>query len=366
LPGNCSAKRVVFQDEKAKLLQMKAKQTIYTVAKALALSPSTVSKALRGSHEVSDAVRERVVTYCGEIGFQRRRFTPSRINLCAVVQRYHTGDRWFAGFVTEVLEGIADYTVQNGIEFSLYGNERRELDEMDLARELKRRHVNAAILVNTDKNCKYIGSFSKLGMPFYSIQGGDGHHAERVVKLENGDYTAEAVRVLHRMGHRRICLLAAGPNMGASAERRRGYIDTMMELFGDDEYVRVVEGHPDEVDAVAVGYHAAREILGIRPRPTAVISEGVKPPIGFVRACYEARIKIPEQLSILSIGNSPELESLVPSLTAIDVPTRELGELAARRLHAELLSQDVQTAGQLFPKPYVIMRESVAAPPVEP
>jgi LacI family transcriptional regulator len=343
---------------------MKTKQTVYTVATALDLSPSTVSKALRGSHEVSDVVRERVVKYCDEIGFKRRRFTPSRINLCAVVQRYHVGDRWFAGFVTEVLEGIADYTAQNGIEFSLYGNERKVLDKMDLARELKKRHVNAAILVNTDKNCRYIDSFDKLGVPFCCIQGDDGRHAERVIGLQNSDYTAEAVRTLHRMGHRRICLLAAGPNMGASAERRRGYVDTMKEIFDGENDVRIVEGHPDELDAVAVGYHAAREILGMRPRPTAVISEGVKPPIGFVRACYEAGVRIPDDLSILSIGNSPELESLVPSLTAIDVPTRELGELAAKRLHMELQSRQIPDGiPHVFPKPRVIMRESVAAPP---
>jgi len=344
---------------------MKAKQTIYTVAETLNLSPSTVSKALRGSHEVSDLMRERIVNYCQEIGFHRRRFTPSRINLCAVVQRYHVGDRWFAGFVTEVLEGIADYTVQNGIEFSLYGNERKELDRMELARELKRRHVNAAILVNADKNCRYIDSFDKIGMPFCCIQGDDGRHPGRVVALRNSDYAAEAVRTLHRMGHRRICLLAAGPNMGASGERRQGYIDTMRELFGGEEQGLVVEGHPDEVDAVAVGYYAAREILGMRPRPTAVISEGVKPPIGFVRACHEARVRIPDDLSILSIGNSPELESLVPSLTAIEVPTRELGEMAAKRLHMELISRDVpEEKSHSFPKPRVIMRESVAAPPV--
>lgn len=335
-------------------------QTIYTVAEALSLSPSTISKALAGSHEVSEPIRAKVIQYCTRVGFKRRRFTPSRVNLCAVVQRNSHTSRWLTGFVNELIEGIANYTSQNKLEFSLFGDEQNALDRVNLARELKRRHVDGAIILNALGNCAYINNLAEANFPFRCIQGDDGKHSKKVIRLENEKFNAEAVRVLSQLGHREICLLSAGPSLGASVERRRGFLDAMREWVGVDARHLIVDGHPEKYDPVSVGYHCGLEILGWRRRPTAVISEGLKPPIGFVRACHERNIRIPQDISLLSIGTNSELEMLVPAISAIPVPTRELGEIAARHLHGELLGEAVIPEPK-FPQPRVVMRESVVA-----
>lgn len=340
----------------------KQKHTVYTIAEEMGVSPSSVSKALRGSHEISEAIRLKIARHCEKIGFRQRRFTPSRINICAVVQRYRTGSRWLSGYINELVEGIAAYTTANELEFSLYSGELEALNQMDLARELKRRHVDAAVFLNPGKGSRYVSQYASKNQPYYCIQGNDVQNGERVIKLDNAAYTVEAVRVLAQMGHRKIILLSAGPNFGASEERRTGFLAAFERILGGDGREWIVEGHPEQYDPVIVGYYAGLEILRRPERPTAIISEGLKPPIGLVRAFHEQQVRIPKDISILSIGCNSELESLVPSITAINVPQYELGEVAASRLHKELISEPINGLDLVqLPKPQVVLRESVGA-----
>ncbi|HBD74157.1 MAG TPA: LacI family transcriptional regulator, partial [Acholeplasmataceae bacterium] len=48
---------------------MKDKKTIYTIAKALELSPGTISKVLNQNGNVSEFTRERVLKYIKEVGY---------------------------------------------------------------------------------------------------------------------------------------------------------------------------------------------------------------------------------------------------------------------------------------------------------
>ncbi len=48
---------------------MKDKKTIYTIAKALELSPGTISKVLNQNGNVSEHTRERVLKYIKEVGY---------------------------------------------------------------------------------------------------------------------------------------------------------------------------------------------------------------------------------------------------------------------------------------------------------
>jgi DNA-binding LacI/PurR family transcriptional regulator len=74
-------------------------------------------------------------------------------------------------------------------------------------------------------------------------------------------------------------------------------------------------------------------------------------------------VKVPWEISLLSIGTSSELEAMVPSVSCVEVPAGELGTIAAERLHRELCREEnPPLSGLRFPKPRVVMRESVAAP----
>jgi LacI family transcriptional regulator len=105
----------------------------------------------------------------------------------------------------------------------------------------------------------------------------------------------------------------------------------------------------------------ARDALGHaladRPAPQAVICLSDRLAFGAYQAAYEAGLRIPDQLSIVSFDDSELAGWLRPELTSIALPHDELGRRAVRLL----LAADRGTRTVLVPMP-VRERESVAPP----
>ena len=78
------------------------------------------------------------------------------------------------------------------------------------------------------------------------------------------------------------------------------------------------------------------------------------------KACAEANIRIPQDLSIVGYDNLPISEYILPGLTTIHQPKQELGEETGKLLQACLIAPTLKT--QLTLQPSFMQRDSTAAP----
>ncbi|MEN8254896.1 MAG: helix-turn-helix domain-containing protein, partial [Verrucomicrobiota bacterium] len=62
-----------------------ANGSIYTLAKELGVSPSTVSRALNNSPKISEKRRREIKELAKERGFKLRDFAPRLTNLCVLI-----------------------------------------------------------------------------------------------------------------------------------------------------------------------------------------------------------------------------------------------------------------------------------------
>jgi LacI family transcriptional regulator len=164
----------------------------------------------------------------------------------------------------------------------------------------------------------------------------------------------EMVAYLLSIGHTRIAVIKGDNDNSESQERLRGFraamtdhglpYDTGMEFDGDF--------------TEASGFEAARKILEMKERPTAIFAFNDSMAIGAIGAIREAGLHIPDDISICGFDDIPVAKYLSPSLTSVHVPIHDLGVMAITRLFHRLLKQSMDDTTQTFVKTTVCIRDS--------
>jgi DNA-binding LacI/PurR family transcriptional regulator len=143
---------------------------------------------------------------------------------------------------------------------------------------------------------------------------------------------------LLRLGHRRFALLT-GFDVALDATKRVGIHEALKEAGLDPAQVCEFSAHGNEAEI----FSAARSVLELKPRPTAVIA--FDDSLGAVmnyHARRQAGIKVPEELSIVSFHDWPYLHFTEVPLTTVRFDFFSAGQRAAEALsHAALTGQPV-------------------------
>jgi LacI family transcriptional regulator len=105
------------------------------------------------------------------------------------------------------------------------------------------------------------------------------------------------------------------------------------------------------------------KILSAVPRPTAIFAANNFIAIGALRALRDAGLKVPEDMSLVSFDDIPEVISLDPFLTTVTQPTYEMGYKATEMLLARLTSGGLQEYQSILLPTEIIVRRSSSHPP---
>ncbi|MCX7806638.1 MAG: substrate-binding domain-containing protein, partial [Planctomycetota bacterium] len=153
---------------------------------------------------------------------------------------------------------------------------------------------------------------SRLPIPFVTI-GRIGGQSPSYVDCDHSGGTAEAVRELYRLGHRRIVHLSGPPVSYAALLRIEGFRNAMAELGLDCPPEAIVEGN----FLPASGEAAAAKVAAMSPRPTAVMCGNDESAVGLMRGLARLGIPVPEDISVIGFDDIPLAASLRPSLSTV-------------------------------------------------
>jgi LacI family transcriptional regulator len=160
------------------------------------------------------------------------------------------------------------------------------------------------------------------------------------------------------LGHTRIGLIGGTLQHDAARRREAGYREAMRAAGRriDGGWVTNTgwEAAPS-VDALA-------HVLESRRRPTAVVVASVNAAVGVAAAALRAGIRVPQDLSIVSIQDTWVARIAVPSLTVVRMPLQEAGWVAARMLLARSSGGELYNTVITEPAPELVIRESTAPP----
>lgn len=134
-----------------------------------------------------------------------------------------------------------------------------------------------------------------------------------------------AVKKLNSLGHTDIGYIGEMSNEA----RYRGYYDGLLELKIPVQRNYII----DTSLSIKGGYESGLKILRCAPcPPTAVFCANDLTAIGVMRALDEMNVKIPEDISIISIDNIEMCQYVSPMLTSINIPKEDLGRFAFKTL----------------------------------
>jgi DNA-binding LacI/PurR family transcriptional regulator len=179
------------------------------------------------------------------------------------------------------------------------------------------------------------------------------------------------VEYLVKLGHRNIIYVTPGENVMAfikdgvshqfsqAVSRARYGYRMAMESNGLAEYVHVhylPVDHPwDEADD-----RALLDVLRDR-KPTACCCLGHPHAEQVFHVCREHRIRVPDELSVISCIGLSAAKSMRPTLTGMVIPTEEIGRTAARYL--DTLIEELRLEGYGIHLPSALFEGKSTAPP---
>lgn len=176
------------------------------------------------------------------------------------------------------------------------------------------------------------------------------------VRVDNRAAQRSATEHLTGLGHRRIGYVGGPLDSRTAQDRLEGHADALRDAGIPADGELVAHAGFDE----AGGYQAARGLLRLDERPTALVCANDRAAFGAYAALVDAGLSIPGDMSVIGFDDVPMASYVRPTLTTVSVPTYDLGAHATDILLAAI-------DGQERPAPVILpttlrIRASAGAP----
>lgn len=331
--------------------------TIEKVAERAGVSVATVSRALRGLPNVSPKTRDRVVEVAAMLNYRpdpnASRLAAGRTKTIAV--GVVAIPIWYTG---QVVSGIEAVLTTLGYDLTLI----LIADDLVRSRALGdvgggvSKRADGAIIVDLVPTPSERRLLEEQRLPWVMV-GADCPTIDSVV-IDNVEGAMSAACHLLELGHTNLGLISGGPSSfpaSSPPHRRAGFLRAL-----DEAGVRFDPNAERVGDFSALGgYEAMQSLLGLQNRPTAVFAMSDEMAMGAMRACHEAGLDVPGDVSI--VGFDDVDWAFTVGLTTVRQDATELGAIAAR-LMVERLEGDECDRRLVTVPTRLVERSSTAEP----
>ena len=293
------------------------------------VSVATVSKALNGHQDISEATRKRVQAAAKELGYTGN----------AMARALKTNRTYNIGIIYEDLQnsGFMHEYFASMLNSFRYEAERRGYDitfincnfghnKSSYLQHARYRQVEGVAIICADFLDSKVQELVYSNIPVVTL---DHAYDDRMAVLsDNMNGMEELVRYVYAKGHRRIAYIHG--NATAVTERRlRGFYRACEELGLEvpPELVSSCEYH----EPVSC-YEATKKLLSLDPRPSCILFPDDYAYIGGLNAITEAGLSIPDDISTVGYDGIHLARTVSPRLTTWQQNTDELGRTAVSRL----------------------------------
>jgi len=147
-----------------------------------------------------------------------------------------------------------------------------------------------------------------------------------IVANEKGAF--EATKHLIQSGHRNLAVITGPSRLANAIERLKGF----RRAIRDANLPLPVEFVQEAAFDTRSGFQAARRLLRMLPRPTAIFACNDLMALGVLHAVHELGLRCPEDLSLVGFDNLEFCDYTSPALTSVYQPGYQLGATAGNLL----------------------------------
>ncbi|GAP37257.1 LacI family DNA-binding transcriptional regulator [Piscinibacter sakaiensis] len=325
------------------------KVTLEQVAEHAGVSPSTVSRILNGTADVSEEKRAVVAKAIARLGF-----VPNP------VARGLAGGRTLSiGVITQAIDSPFYGAALHGIEAALGAAGYSPLfvsgrwhaeEEARCIDVLRSRRVDGIIILTGRLSDSALRTLAR-SLPV--VVTGRRLKAANLVSLDfdHREGARLATQHLIALGHRRIAFIGGVAEHPDAVEREQGYREALEAAGLKPDPALVAAGAFTEHS----GLQAVEGLMASRVRFSAVFAANDQMAIGAALALYRRGRRVPDDVSLVGFDDVAGSMYAVPPLTTVHNPIQEIGGLAAQAMLALLAGERPEAA---VPAPRLIVRES--------
>lgn len=298
--------------------------TLKTLAKELNVSTSTISRALRGSHEISLETQKKVKDLAEKLGFIPNAYASSlrqskSKTIAVIIPEIENH------FFSQAMKGVEEIAQKKHYHVLIYLTNEDYNKEKEILKVLRNGRVDGFMISvsNTTRDFQHIKELADTGLPLVCFD----RVADSidVPKVTTDDQQSAEMATTHLLekGCKRIAYLSMAEQLSISNHRKIGYINALQKKGLAEEAMIIECGTEDQVNRKII-----TQLLKGKKKPDAIFAAVEKLAINTYEVCRELNIEIPDKLKVIGFSNLPAASLFSPSLSTIIQPAREIGKEA--------------------------------------
>jgi DNA-binding LacI/PurR family transcriptional regulator len=308
---------------------MNSPVTMRQIAERAEVSIGTVSHVVNDTAKVREKLRQRVLDAIRSLGYQpsqlARGLRRNQTNIVVMIMPDITNP-----FFPAVVRGVEDVAYKHSLRLVLCNTDNDPSKETSYLNELRSyRPAGWLVIPAADSEMTaQLRSAAASGTPVVCIDRQPAGWKGDVVLVANEAGSHSATQHLLRMGHRQLAVITGPLHLTNAVERLKGFKRALAEANVpiEPEYIQEARFNRQS------GYQAAKRLLRMLPRPTAIFACNDLMAMGVLLAARDLGLHCPEDISIVGFDDLDFAEFTAPALTSVHQPGYQLGTTAAHLL----------------------------------
>ncbi|MBN9297950.1 MAG: LacI family DNA-binding transcriptional regulator [Filimonas sp.] len=335
--------------------------TIKDIARALGLSTSTVSRALRDSYEISEDTKKLVREYAQEhnyrpnpiaLSLKEKRSRSIGVIVCEIAN----------SFFSQIINGIESIAYDKGYNVIIsQSHESFERELLDLNYLASRSIDGLLISVSTEtSDFEHLKSLHNKGLPIVFFDRIVHDITTHKVAVDNFKGGYDATTHLIKNGFKSIANISIAQHSSITQDRLGGYKQALEDnnMPVNDSLIKFCKHGGLAYEELE---NALDELFSLENKPEAIFTASDKITTGCLRYFKSHNIRVPEDIALVGFSNSDLADLLQPSLTVVKQPAFEMGQVATELLLQliEAKRPDKQFESKVLPTELIIRDSSV-------
>jgi LacI family transcriptional regulator len=314
--------------------------TIKDIAKALEVSPSTVSRALSDHPDISDSTKDKIIEKANSLNYNPNTIAQSlksnRTKMIGVIvpEIEHS-------FFSSAISGIEEVAYQSGyITVVCNSNESYEREVVNTNALVSNRAAGLIVsIAQTTIKSEHLKAVMERNIPLVFF--------DRVIEelntfkviIDDKMSAHKVVSYLIDKGYKKIAHLAGNQEVNICRLRLDGYREALSDHNLPVDENNIFFGGLHEMD----GYNSVKKLIDEDNIPDAIFAVNDPVAIGAFKKLKERGYSIPEEVAIVGFSNNPITELIQPKLTTVNQPAFKMGKKAAELIIKQIESKEPVT-----------------------
>lgn len=331
--------------------------TLESIAKELNISVSTVSRVFNGKSEkyrISKKTTELVLQTAKKFNYEPNQLARSlRLNRSYTIGLIipDISNPFFARVARYIEKSARD----NGYSVIVSDSEEKSEIERSSLQIFTSRKIDGLIISPVGKEAEHLIKARNKNIPIVLVDRYFPDLNLPFVGSDNFKGSFEATNYLIQNGHTRIAFIQGLTNTTVNQERVNGFIKAFkINNIPLDRNLIVGDNFGEEN-----GYVETRLLINRGKRPTALFAASNLISLGALKALYEEKLNVPDDMSIISFDDQTYSNYLATPMTTVAQQSQEIGSIAFKLLMDRIESNRTSESPKILMPTKLIIRKSV-------